>query len=79
MITEEQIRQWAREEIQKFVETKQDRCQHSVSGTMRDSILYCDGCDKVLTWEDAKNAAPPDPVPGSLEKQSMEKALGRDV
>ncbi len=51
MIPEEQVRQWAREEIQKATEAIQDRCQHSVSGTMRDGVLHCDGCDKVLTWE----------------------------
>ena len=77
MITEEQVRQWAREEIQQSIETKQDRCQHAVSGTMRDSILYCDGCDKVLTWEDAKNVAPPDPLSSGAEKRHIDRALGR--
>ena len=50
------IRQWAREEtikvIQEQAKAKQDACEHLVSGTIKNSVLTCDACDKVLTPED---------------------------
>lgn len=56
MVTEEQVRQWAREEFDKRdaekIAAKQATCEHLVSGTIKDSILTCDQCDKVLTPED---------------------------
>ncbi len=56
MVTEEQVRQWAREEYDKkyaeMVQMKQDACEHLVSGTIKNSVLTCDACDKVLRPED---------------------------
>ena len=54
--TEVLVRRWAREETIKVIEeraqAKQDACEHLVSGTMKNGILTCDACDKVLTPED---------------------------
>ena len=51
-----QIRRWACEEFDKRTAenaaTKQAACDHLVSGTMKNSVLTCDQCDKVLTPED---------------------------
>ena len=47
-----QIRQWAREEFDKKAQAKQTTCEHLISGTIKDGILTCDFCDKVLTPED---------------------------
>jgi hypothetical protein len=51
-----QIRRWAREEaanlIQERIQIKQDTCEHLVSGTIKDSVLTCDFCEKALTPED---------------------------
>jgi len=50
------IRQWAREEYDKKeairVQNRQDACEHLVSGSIKDGILTCDYCDKILTRED---------------------------
>ncbi len=55
-IDEELIRQLAREEWAKLDAEKtraaQDACGHYVSGTLKDGILTCDACDKVLTRAD---------------------------
>ena len=78
MHTEEQIRQWAREEalklIQEQTQTKQDTCGHWVSGTLRNGILYCDACDKALTEEDANSGAQVEER-SAIEQRYVDKVL----
>ncbi len=45
-----QIRQWAREEWDKKETEKQSRCEHLMSGSLRDGVVYCDACGKALDW-----------------------------
>lgn len=43
---------WTEEVLDARAQAKQDECEHLVSGTMKNGILTCDACDKVLTSED---------------------------
>ncbi len=46
------VQRWIEEVLDARAQAKQDACEHLVSGTMKDGILTCDACDKVLTPED---------------------------
>ncbi len=45
-------KRWVQEVLDDAAQAKKDACEHLVSGTMKDGILTCDACDKVLTPED---------------------------
>ena len=52
MPTEEQIRQWVRDEQAKLTNEKQEACNHAFSGTLRaDATVACDQCEKILTLD----------------------------
>ncbi len=54
MPTEEEIRQWVRDEEAKIVGEKQDACEHLRVGTLQPNRdVTCDQCGKVVTLEDA--------------------------
>ncbi|KKK47271.1 hypothetical protein LCGC14_3156870 [marine sediment metagenome] len=48
-VSEERIREIAREEYQKLLNTEQDACKHEVQGTLHeDGSTTCDTCGKLL-------------------------------
>ena len=46
------VQRWTEEVLDAKRQIKQDTCEHLVSGTIKNSILTCDFCEKVLTPED---------------------------
>ncbi len=46
------VQRWTEEVLDDRAQAKQDACEHLVSGTIKNSILTCDACGKVLTPED---------------------------
>ena len=54
MPTEEQIRQWVREEREAIKAEEQAACLHAVSGTQDpvSGVITCDQCRKVITLAD---------------------------
>ena len=53
MPTEEQVRQWVREEREAIKAEEQAVCLHAVSGTMdSQGEITCDQCRKVITLAD---------------------------
>ena len=55
MPTEEEIRQWVREERAAIKAEEQAACPHAISGTWTDGVITCDQCGKVITMADARN------------------------
>ncbi len=54
MPTEEEVRQWVRDERAQIEREKQDDCEHRRVGTLRPNRdVICDQCGKVVTLEDA--------------------------
>ena len=54
MPTEEEIRQWVRDERAQIEHEKQDACEHLRVGTLQPNRdVTCDQCGKVVTLEDA--------------------------
>ena len=54
MSTEEEIRQWVRDEEAQIEREKQDACGHLRVGTLQPNRdVTCDQCGKVVTLEDA--------------------------
>jgi len=50
--TEEEIRQWVRDEKEKIKREEQESCEHLKSGTLHaDGTVTCDQCDKALRYE----------------------------
>ena len=49
--TKEQIQAWVREEQERIDLEKQETCDHRVSGTLKDGVLTCDACSKVLVFD----------------------------
>ncbi|KKN31643.1 hypothetical protein LCGC14_0821920 [marine sediment metagenome] len=48
-VTEERVKELAREEYQKLLGTEQDVCKHSDRGTLNaDGSVTCSACGKVL-------------------------------
>jgi hypothetical protein len=46
------VQRWIEKVLAAKAQAKQDACEHLISGTIKNSILTCDACDKVLTPED---------------------------
>ena len=69
-VTKEQIQAWVREEQEKIDFEKQEACDHKVSGTLKDGILTCDTCGKVLIFD--PNADDKGVGPGKHEKAYFE-------
>lgn len=51
-VTEEQIRQWVRDEEEKIRLEKQVVCSHAKSGTLSEGKITCDQCGKQVTAND---------------------------
>lgn len=52
MPTEEEIRQWVRDEQRRIDEERQAACSHARSGTLSEGVITCDQCGKVVTEDD---------------------------
>lgn len=52
MPTEEQVRQWMRDERSQIKQEEQDACEHAFRGTLhKDGSVTCDQCGKHLVYE----------------------------
>ena len=55
MPTEEEVRQWVREERAVIKAEEQAACSHAISGTVdSQGVITCDQCGKVITMADAR-------------------------
>lgn len=51
MLTEVEVRQWIREEIEAAFRARQEECLHAEAGTLReDGTVTCNQCGKALTY-----------------------------
>ncbi len=46
------VKRWTEEVLDANRQAKQDACEHLISGTIKNSVLTCDFCEKKLTPED---------------------------
>ena len=72
------IKRWAREEtiavIDEQIQAKQDTCGHWVSATWRESVLYCDACNKILNVLDAETGAEREDR-SSIDRRYIDKVI----
>ena len=48
-LTEEEVREFTRSELQRLREAEQARCRHARSATLTDGIPVCDQCGALIT------------------------------
>ena len=77
MTTKEQVQEWTREEWTRLEREKRDACDHARSGTMRDSLLYCDDCGKQLNYDDQYRDDKPEAELSSIEQRHVAGARRR--
>lgn len=64
MPTEEEIRQWVRDERAQIKREEQEACRHLKSGTLhKDGLITCDQCAKVLQQKRETDAYSRVPLP----------------
>ncbi len=76
-LTESQIRTVVREEWARLEQEKQDACDHARSGTIRDSLLFCDDCGKQLSFEDQHRTDKPGAELAPIEQRHVDRVRGQ--